>query len=1371
MKKYEKKESEEILSLTLEIIYLLTGEHCVVVKKISGEVVTVGSLYKSGGWSRARGPITEPPPPSLIHERNNEQKILELTHKMMELLTGEVPIRCQDVAVYFSMEEWEYVGGHKDLYQEAMMEDHRPLTSPDGSSKRNHPERCPAPLDPQDCPGGDDTVLQEEQDERLNIKVEGEMCWTGDQHLGDEEITSFIITDGPTSRNPSGHCLILSPKDETSDLHLCDVSSAIPSAERLSDPHVYKQSSTDKHAGDQSLKIFPWSERGKDFSANNPLLDHQKPHLGEKPYMCSKNGKKADILNNQQMHVGVSTFKCSECGKCFTQKSQLIKHHRSHTGEKAFPCLECGKCFTQKSHLVNHQRLHTGDNIFPCTDCGKRFTLRSQLESHRRIHTGEKPFSCLECGKCFSQKSVLNNHQRSHTGEKPFSCPECGKCFTRKSSLFEHQRIHKGERSFPCTVCGKCFLHKSTLFNHQRRHIEKKTFPCMECGKCFTQKSHLVNHQRLHTGVNIFPCSDCGKRFTLRSQLESHRRIHTGEKPFSCLECGKCFSQKSALNNHQRSHTGEKPFACPECGKCFTRKSNLFEHQRIHKGERPFLCTVCGKSFHHKSTLVNHQRSHTGKKPFTCSQCGKCFTRKSGLSEHRAVHMGEKAAESSIFISQETHLSQNPFTQLSELMLHPGVLLTFCSEMLRPHPYITPEGYKGNNEQRRNTLRLWFQKLGAAILSWPAWVAGLLNPGGRRYFFLITQGTGTAAILSWPLLLPLCHVTVAPSCCLLVAFRSSSESAAGGSSLTRMDKDVRRMSERILNLTLEIIYLLTGEDYTVVKKTCGECVAPSSSSRSGGWSKARGPITEPPPPSLIPERNNEQKILELTHKMMELLTGEVPIRCQDVAVYFSMEEWEYVEGHKDLYQEAMMEDHRPLTSPDGSSKRNPPERCPAPLDPQDCPGEDDTVLQEEQGDGSSKKSPPGRSPSPLYSQDCSEEEEDLDDQDENLVHIKVEVVDDDPEEEEEEDEMYMTCGEIKEEEIPVDISPGPVDLLTRMTFPSGHLILSPDCKLEADGFALNSSGENPSSPSMFPVFPVSSHAWDHSMDSQSADLIETKVYPCVECGKCYSKKGSLLIHQRIHTGEKLYTCTECGRGFVYKANLTEHQRLHAVEKPFACSDCGKCFKQKSHYFKHRRSHMGVKKPFSCSECGKWFKDRWTLDRHERTHTGEKPFSCPECGKCFTQKYSFLEHQKIHTGEKPFPCSRCGLRFTRKSKLVRHERVHTGEKPFSCSECGKCFALKTTLGKHQRVHTGEKPFPCSECGKCFTQKYDVVEHQKIHTGEKPYSCAKCGKGFIRRSKLIQHERIHTGEKPFSCSECGKCFTQKPGLVQHQKTHIK
>ncbi|XP_073416786.1 uncharacterized protein [Dendrobates tinctorius] len=160
-----------------------------------------------------------------------------------------------------------------------------------------------------------------------------------------------------------------------------------------------------------------------------------------------------------------------------------------------------------------------------------------------------------------------------------------------------------------------------------------------------------------------------------------------------------------------------------------------------------------------------------------------------------------------------------------------------------------------------------------------------------------------------------------------------------------MDKD--KMAERILHLTLEILFRLTGEDYTVVKKTSRErCQDPVSE----GWETPLSPITGPPPHPLIHEDINDQKILELTYKMIELLTGEVPIRCQDVTIYFSMEEWEYLEGHKDLYKDVMMEVHQPLTSPDLSSERTTPERCPRPLLPQDCKQEDPIVPQDHQGE-------------------------------------------------------------------------------------------------------------------------------------------------------------------------------------------------------------------------------------------------------------------------------------------------------------------------------------------------------------------------------------------------------------------------------------
>ncbi|XP_069837132.1 oocyte zinc finger protein XlCOF7.1-like isoform X2 [Dendropsophus ebraccatus] len=80
----------------------------------------------------------------------------------------------------------------------------------------------------------------------------------------------------------------------------------------------------------------------------------------------------------------------------------------------------------------------------------------------------------------------------------------------------------------------------------------------------------------------------------------------------------------------------------------------------------------------------------------------------------------------------------------------------------------------------------------------------------------------------------------------------------------QMEKE--KITKRILNLTLEIIYLLTGEDYILVKK--------SNEHVSGGWSIRRDPIVVSQFHSLMHDRRNDERILELNHKIFQLLTGE-----------------------------------------------------------------------------------------------------------------------------------------------------------------------------------------------------------------------------------------------------------------------------------------------------------------------------------------------------------------------------------------------------------------------------------------------------------------------------------------------------------------
>ncbi|KAM3928385.1 uncharacterized protein RB166_006408 isoform 2-T2 [Leptodactylus fuscus] len=220
MEKNRKEITNRILNFTFEIIYLLTGEDYTIVKKASCDGVTASSyVHEPGGRSSTQCPITRTPQHTLNHDRNNDQQILELINKIIELLSGEVPIRCQDVSVYFSMEEWEYLEGHKDLYKDIKLEHYQCLTSQDGSSRINLPDECPSPLHFQSYPEEYHNDQKNHKGEDLtNIKAEVEIV---DERMKDEQLSIIKMEEEMSVAPPTdGYRRIQTPDTWPSPLHL-----------------------------------------------------------------------------------------------------------------------------------------------------------------------------------------------------------------------------------------------------------------------------------------------------------------------------------------------------------------------------------------------------------------------------------------------------------------------------------------------------------------------------------------------------------------------------------------------------------------------------------------------------------------------------------------------------------------------------------------------------------------------------------------------------------------------------------------------------------------------------------------------------------------------------------------------------------------------------------------------------------------------------------------------------------------------------------------------------------------------------------------------------------------------------------------------
>ncbi|KAG8446015.1 hypothetical protein GDO86_013767 [Hymenochirus boettgeri] len=389
-------------------------------------------------------------------------------------------------------------------------------------------------------------------------------------------------------------------------------------------------------------------------------------------------------------------------------------------------------------------------------------------------------------------------------------------------------------------------------------------------------------------------------------------------------------------------------------------------------------------------------------------------------------------------------------------------------------------------------------------------------------------------------------------------------------------------------------------------------------------------------------------------------TDMIPVKSGDVAVFFSKEEWEYIDQHRKNYQDLLPEEppFNKFRLSESSNADNPTENATTDVTSSSCakdsPTEDFTQGMLIKEDGLYTALSPD--PSPVRQSDLIKEE-----YEEVLVSDKSAG---------DYTHRYMdySSGEIKEETEEFIVTRREMNLCTEQNV---------DCI--SDGFCTEQSYrqrlivQNETA--------ASQSTGEQNFVEDVNDGFSCSRVPAARPGTVKSLEGK---KRPVRNDNRVFN----GKG--------DDPRLSDLEHPI---------------------NDGAR-PRQCRECSAWFPDQFQLSLHLKTHTVKKLLKCPTCGKGYKFLSRLITHQKSHkVKDRIYTCLVCQVQYEQKCQFAAHMRIHPGEKPYMCDECGKCFAQKGSLVLHQKKHKGLSAYKCKQCGKQFDKRSKLVNHVKFHRIEK------------------------------------------------------